>query len=173
MTAPIDRAVVIGDGSWGTALAILLAKNGVATTLWSAFPQQTAELRERGVNERFLPGVPLPEGLSFSADPFEASEGAELAVSVVPTQFLRDVAERFEDALKGTVPVVSATKGLEVETLRQPSEILSEVLGGRPTGVLSGPRPRRRGRARLAGIRRLRERGPAARDDRSSGPEQR
>lgn len=139
MSAPIERAVVIGDGSWGTAIAMLLAQNGVATTMWSAFPQHVAELRERRENLRFLPGIPLPDGLSFSADPFEASEKADLAVSVVPTQYLREVAERFEDALKGTVPIVSATKGLEIETLRRPSQILNQVLGPRGTCVLSGP----------------------------------
>jgi len=139
MSAKIERAIVIGDGGWGTAIAILLAENGIETTLWSAFPEQTDELRERHVNERFLPGIELPESLSFAADPFEAADGVELAVSVVPTQFLRDVVQRFEDALKGTVPVVSATKGLEIETLRRPSEILVEVLGPRPICVLTGP----------------------------------
>ena len=135
----IERAVVLGDGSWGTSLALLLQENGVQTTLWSAFPEQAQEMVEKRENARFLPGVPLPEGLAISADPFAAAEGAQLAVSVVPTQFLRDVAARFEDALKGDVPIVSATKGLEIETFRTPSRILAEVLGRRPLGVLSGP----------------------------------
>lgn len=135
----VKRALVIGDGSWGTALAMILAKNGVATTLWSAFPEQTEELREHRENRRFLPGVALPDSLEFTADPFAAAQGADLAISVVPTQFLRGVAERFEDALPGTLPVVTATKGLEIETLRRPSEILVDVLGDRPSCVLTGP----------------------------------
>lgn len=135
----VQRAVVLGDGSWGTTLAILLQEAGVQTTLWSAFPEQAQEMVEKRENARFLPGVPLPEGLEVSADPFAAAEGAQLAVSVVPTQFLRDVAERFEDALKGDVPIVSATKGLEIESFHTPSQILEEVLGQRPLGVLSGP----------------------------------
>jgi glycerol-3-phosphate dehydrogenase (NAD(P)+) len=133
------KAVVIGDGSWGTTLAILLAKNGVEVCLWSAFPEQSEELQEHRENKRFLPGVKLPENMSFSADPATAVEGAELAVSVVPTQFLRSVAERFEDAMPGTLPVVTATKGIEVETFQHPLKILQEVLGERDYCVLTGP----------------------------------
>lgn len=134
-----EKAVVIGDGSWGTTLAITLAKKGVATSLWSAFPEQVAEMREARENKRYLAGIPFPDSLSVTADPFEAAEGAEVAVSVVPTQYLRGVIEKFEDALPGTVPVVTATKGLEIETFHSPSEIIREVLGERAICVLSGP----------------------------------
>ena len=133
------RAVVIGDGSWGTTLAKLLAENGVETTLWSHDPAQTETLRRKRENPRFLAGVELPENLRFSADPHAASEGAELAVSVVPTQYLRGVAARFEDAIAGNVPFVSATKGIEIESFKTPSQILVEVLGERPVCVLTGP----------------------------------
>jgi glycerol-3-phosphate dehydrogenase (NAD(P)+) len=133
------RALVIGDGGWGTALAILLCERGIETTLWSHAPQDTDELRSARENKRFLPGVPLPEALRFSADPYSASEGAELVVSAVPTQYLRSVAARFEDALPGSLPLVTATKGLEIETLKRPSEILVEVLGERGICVLTGP----------------------------------
>ena len=133
------RAVVIGDGGWGTTLAMLLVRNGVQTTLWSAFPEQAEELRRTRRNERFLPGVELPAELQISADPFDAARDCDLALSAVPTQFLRAVAERFEDALPGDVPVLSATKGIEIETFRTPSEILRSVLGARPIAVLSGP----------------------------------
>jgi glycerol-3-phosphate dehydrogenase (NAD(P)+) len=135
----IERAVVIGDGGWGTTLALLLVRAGVHTTLWSAFPEQSAELAKRRENQRFLPGVPLPKELAFSADPFVAARAADLALSVVPTQYLREVAARFEDALPGSVPIISATKGIEIETFRTPLAILREVLGERPMGVLSGP----------------------------------
>ncbi len=133
------RALVIGDGGWGTTLALVLHRNGLEVTLWSAFPAQAEELRTSRENRRFLPGVELPDGMQFSADPHSAAEGAELVVSVVPTQFLHGVAERFEDALSGTVPLVTATKGLEIETFRAPSRILLDVLGERPLCVLTGP----------------------------------
>ena len=135
----LQRALVIGDGAWGTTLALSLARNEVATTLWSAFPEQTKAMQETRRNERFLPGVDLDQQhLSFSADPFTSAEGAQLVVSVVPTQFVRDVASRFEDALK-SLPIVSASKGLEMETFRTPTQIYTQVLGERPVAVLTGP----------------------------------
>ncbi len=133
------RVCVIGDGGWGTTLALLLHKGGAKTTLWSAFPEQVEELRAQRENKRYLPGIPLPEGLTVSADPFEAGRNVDLVVSVVPTQFLRKVAETFEDALAGDVPIATATKGIEIETFRTPSEIIEEVLGKRRMAVISGP----------------------------------
>lgn len=137
--APLRRAVVIGDGAWGTTLALLLVKKGVATTLWSHSPEYARELAERRENPRFLPGIRLPDELVITADPPTAAFGAELAISAVPTQFLRGAATLFDDALPGDAGIVSATKGLEIETLRRPSEILAETLGGRPVCVLTGP----------------------------------
>jgi glycerol-3-phosphate dehydrogenase (NAD(P)+) len=133
------RALVIGDGSWGTTLALLLCRGGIDTVLWSPFLEHSEELLRARENLRFLPGIPLPDNMQFSADPYSAAEGVELVVSVVPTQYLRGVAEKFEDALPGSLPIVTATKGLEVETLRRPSEILTEVLGERVICVLTGP----------------------------------
>jgi len=136
---PIHKAVVIGDGGWGTTIALLLCRNGIETRLWSAFPDQAAELQRDRVNGRYLPGVTLPPELVVTADPFAAAEGVDVAFSVVPTQFLRAVAEKFEDALGGGVPLVTATKGIEIETFRTPGEILAEVLGKRPLVALAGP----------------------------------
>ena len=136
---PIGRAVVLGDGSWGTTLAQLLAQQGVRTALWSPFLEQSREMEAARENRRFLPGVALHGNLSFSADPLTVTEGVELAVSAIPTQYLRASLEKFEDALSGRVPVVTATKGLEIETLRRPTQIIARVLGERPTCVLTGP----------------------------------
>lgn len=133
------RALVIGDGGWGTALALVLHKNGIPVTLWCAFPDHARELAETRENKRFLPGIVIPADVTITADPETAAHGADLVVSVVPTQYLRRVAERFEDVLSGGVPIVSATKGLEIETFKTPSQILEEVLGPRPMCVLTGP----------------------------------
>ncbi|MFN0242486.1 MAG: NAD(P)H-dependent glycerol-3-phosphate dehydrogenase [Planctomycetota bacterium] len=135
----IRRTLVIGDGSWGTTLALLLHRNGQRVKLWSAFPDHARELREARENRRFLPGIHLPAEIEITADAYSAAEGAELVVSVVPTQYLRGVALKFEDALPGNMPIVSATKGIEIETFKTPSQILAEVLGERPICVLSGP----------------------------------
>jgi len=135
----VKHALVIGDGGWGTTLAIILARNGIPVTLWANFPEHARELAQTRVNQRFLPGVAIPPQVSFSADPSTAAEHVDFVVSAVPTQYLRGVAERFEDALGGDVPVVSATKGIEIETFKTPSQILDEVLGRRPICVLTGP----------------------------------
>ncbi len=132
-------ALVIGDGSWGTTLALHLWRNGVNARLWSAFPEMAHEIERTRENKRFLPGVPLPPEIVISADPHRAADGIDLAVSVVPTQYLRGVALRFEDALTGKLPIVSATKGIEIETFKTPTQILSEVLGERAMCVLTGP----------------------------------
>jgi len=138
-SSPEQRILVVGDGSWGTTLAKLLAEGGMSTVLWSAFPEQAEAIRDVRENSLFLPGVPLPESLEVTADTFSAARGVELAISAVPTQFLRGGALRFEDALPGRVPIVSATKGLEIETLHRPTEILKGALGERPMCVLTGP----------------------------------
>ncbi len=136
---PFQRAVVMGDGGWGTALALLLHHRGVQVTLWGHSPEHVDEMLEQRENRRYLPGIKLPTALRISADPSTACHRAQLLVSAAPTQFLRSVAERFEDVLDGAAPIVSATKGLEIETLKRPTEILEDVFGERPMCVLSGP----------------------------------
>ena len=116
----IERVVVIGDGAWGTTLALLLFRSGIKTTLWSAFHEQAEELHTQRENSRYMPGVPLPEELEITADAFEAAKEVDLAFSVVPTQFLRGVAETLEDVLAGDGPVVTAPRGLETETSLTP-----------------------------------------------------
>jgi len=135
----VQRALVIGDGSWGTTLAVRLARNGIDTTIWSAFPEQAAAMERDRANESYLPGIAFPDNLRPSADPFAAADGVDFVVSVVPTQFVSQVALKFEDALKGDIPIVTASKGLEIETFRTPSQILRRVLGERSICVLTGP----------------------------------
>jgi glycerol-3-phosphate dehydrogenase (NAD(P)+) len=139
LTRAFQQAVVIGDGGWGTALALILVRNGLVVRMWCHDPQQAQTLTRERENKRYLPGVALPEGISFHADPHEACTGADLAVSVVPTQFLRGVAGLFEEALSGQVPIVSATKGLEIESFLTPTAILRQCIGERAMCVLTGP----------------------------------
>ena len=137
--AAARTVTVLGDGSFGTALSLQLAKNDCEVRLWSAFAEQSAAIARDRENKRYLPGIHLPGNVHPVPDPIEATADAELVVSVVPTQHLRSVAERFEPALSEHVPLVSASKGLEIETFHRPSEILLEVLGARPIAVLTGP----------------------------------
>ena len=81
------KAVVIGDGGWGTALSMVLLGNGHAVSLWGPFPDYMAAMRESRANSPYLPGVDLPPELTLTSDPAEAAAGADLAVLAVPTQF--------------------------------------------------------------------------------------
>ncbi len=134
------KLTVLGDGGWGTALALLLHGTGARVALWGAFAEYVETLKSERENVKFLPGIALPKDLLITADPQEALEGTEMVVSVAPTQFLSGVIERVRAAIPSGVPVVSASKGIENETLRRPTVIWQEALAdGRSLAVLSGP----------------------------------
>ena len=134
------RACVLGDGGWGTTLGLLLLEKGLQVQVWGVDPEYTAKVQRTRANPRFLPHVPLPEGISFSSDPEECLERAELVVSAVPTQFLRSALAPCRPFLPGGVPFVSCSKGLEEGTGLLPSQVIQEVLEPEiPLVVLSGP----------------------------------
>jgi glycerol-3-phosphate dehydrogenase (NAD(P)+) len=123
-----QRAAVIGAGSWGTALAALLANKGYATRLWGRDAALMADIARRSENARYLPGIALPEGLTATGDLAWALESAELVTLVVPSHALRAMAEQLAGVLPAGVTVVSAMKGIENESLELPSQILESVL---------------------------------------------
>ncbi len=135
----MSRIAVIGDGGWGTALAISALRAGSDVALWSAFPDYAAKFAASRENTKFLPGVSVPEEITITADAAEALSGAELVISAVPTQFVRETVSRVAGSLPAEGVVASASKGLERGTLKRPSEILTDVVAGRPVAVLSGP----------------------------------
>ncbi len=139
---------VIGAGSWGTALAILLARKEVDTTLWSRSEDFALELRMSRENKKYLPGHPLPSTLKITSDLGEAVLGTDVLLIVVPSHGLRRVGERISYILDNNPDadivkaVVSASKGIENETLLTMTEVLEEVMPERLRGqvaALSGP----------------------------------
>ncbi len=135
----LARVGVVGDGGWGTALALQAHARGRSVRIWGAFPDYVEEQRRTRRNPRFLPGIEIPEGIGYTAEPAEVAD-ADLLVSAVPTPFLRSVAGKIAPHLRPRTPVLSLTKGLEQGTLARPSEILRAELGRRvPLAVLSGP----------------------------------
>jgi glycerol-3-phosphate dehydrogenase (NAD(P)+) len=133
---------VVGAGSWGTALANLLAEKGYPIDLW-VFEQeicrQIAETRENGV---FLPGIQLSNNLRPSTDLAEVVRGKGLVLIVVPSHVMRVVAGRMAPDLEPEAIVVSASKGIENETLLTMSGVLKEAAAGLSDdrlAVLSGP----------------------------------
>lgn len=123
----LDVAVV-GAGSWGTALARVLAKKGHQVSLWAMEAEVVAEIREHRENRTFLPGVLLPENLQASNDLAQVVRGKGLVVSVVPSQFVSTVLGGAAADLHPEAQVLSASKGIEVSTGRRMDEVLSEIL---------------------------------------------
>jgi len=137
-----EKIGVIGAGSWGTTLADLLAKKGEEVTLWAYEPELVREMAETGVNTPFLPGINLSPRLSFTNSLQEAVSDKELLLFVVPSQVLRGVLKSILPFLPGDAVIISASKGIELDTLMLVSQIYKELLPGelyRNFAALSGP----------------------------------
>lgn len=131
---------MLGGGGWGTALAIHLARIGHDTRLWARDAALVSDMRERRANAVYLPDVRFPAALRATADLEEALTGAELVVSAVPSHGTRHVLARAASSIAAGSIVVSASKGLEQDTLFRVSEIIEQELAGRVhVAVLSGP----------------------------------
>ncbi|MFH1797904.1 MAG: NAD(P)H-dependent glycerol-3-phosphate dehydrogenase [Candidatus Omnitrophota bacterium] len=132
----MSKVSVIGDGGWGTTLALLLYFKGIDTVLWSVSPEYADQLDKKRENTKFLKGISLPCDLKITSDDSLVKE-AEYAFFVVPCEYLRAVADRFAGAKFSHI--VSATKGIENGSLKRPSEILAEYFQGSHISVLCGP----------------------------------
>lgn len=133
------KVSVFGSGGWGTALAVLLAKNEHEVTLWSYRGEQVEQLRQDRENRRNLPGVMFPVKLNLSSK-LESASTAEMLVMAVPSFAVRDTAKQVRPYLKKGTIVVSVSKGIERESGKRYTEVLREVLGkGYPIVALSGP----------------------------------
>ncbi len=139
MTAPYQRVTVVGGTSWGTTLALLLTNVGRDVTMLLRTEDEARELRLRRENVRLLPGVPLPLTIEVSAAPGEALRDAELVVMAVPAQRMRENIRRVAGALPAGVPVLSAAKGVELDTGLRMTQVLAAAAPGHPLLALSGP----------------------------------
>ncbi len=139
----MSRINVLGSGAWGTAIALSLhQRGGHAVTLWSHNEEEAREIAALAENKRFLPGFAIPQDLKVTSAP-ESVVGAEILVSVVPSQFLRATLERLTPHMHSGQTIVSATKGLEDKTLLRMTQVIESVLEPAaleiPVGALSGP----------------------------------
>lgn len=131
---------VLGVGSWGTALAMLLARNGHTVRLWGHDPEEVAPLQRDRENRRYLPGILFPATLTVGVDLAEALAGVELALVVTPSHAYRATLERLRPHLPATAGLAWATKGLEPGSGLFLHEVTAEVLGAAwPAAVISGP----------------------------------
>ena len=133
------KVSVLGDGGWGTALALVSHRKGNPTLLWSAFPDYAKFLTEKRENQKFLPGVPLPKEMKISSDLKEAVSFGEILILAIPTQFLRNVLHKLKEFDLSKKILVSVAKGIEKKTFLRPSEIVESILGRVNLVILSGP----------------------------------
>ena len=132
------KAVVLGSGGWGTALALVLCDNGHDVTLWSHSPEKAAQMARSRENP-LLEGVPLPEALHISGD-LNCLEGAELVVSAPPSFAVRATGEKACPYLRPETVLVTVSKGIERETGLRMSQVLQETTGNIcKVAALSGP----------------------------------
>jgi glycerol-3-phosphate dehydrogenase (NAD(P)+) len=129
---------VLGGGSFGSAIANLLAGNGQAVRLWMRDPEQAAYIREHGENPRYLKGVKINPLVEPVCDLEQAIEQSELIFVALPSTALRDALLPFAEKLSGKM-LISTTKGIEANTFKLMSEILQEVAPQARIGVMSGP----------------------------------
>jgi len=134
------RVSVLGDGGWGTALALVNLRRGNDVMLWSAFPEYAEVLRKKRENVKFLPGIKLPASLRITSDLKEAVAFGDVLVLSIPSQFLRRVVAQLKGLPYQKKILVSTAKGIEKKTCLRPTQILRELLGKKvPIVVLSGP----------------------------------
>ncbi|RJP56160.1 MAG: NAD(P)-dependent glycerol-3-phosphate dehydrogenase [Candidatus Auribacter fodinae] len=133
---------VIGDGAWGTALALLLNDAGHKVTIWGAFPDYIDEVRITRKNDKYLPGVIIPDNITLTADESDCFDGCGLIVLATPSKFMRSICRRIKPFIRQArcnAPYMSVAKGIENDTLLRMSEVISQELETDNVAVLSGP----------------------------------
>ena len=135
----MSRVAVLGSGSWGTTLAVHLANAGHEARIWGHPPEDLARMEADRENQKFLPGIMLPDRVKVRPELEAALEGAEYALFVVPSQVLRSVARQVAAAGSRPARCVCASKGLELGTRLRLSQVLEETLTTTDVVVLTGP----------------------------------
>jgi len=139
MTATGSGVAVIGAGSWGTTLAIQIARGAGAVRLWGRDASLVSTMQATRENPRYLPGIALSAGVRATTDHAEALRGADLVLVAVPSHFVRATLGPMVRAVPTGAAVLSATKGFEPGTALRMSELLAELLPEHPVAALSGP----------------------------------
>ncbi len=146
-----QKITIIGDGAMAIVMGLLLESRGNDVTIWGAFPDHVAQLIQNREDRQRLPGHSIPDSIRLISDDRQAFRDAQLIVSAVPTQYMRDVWVRLAPHLPAHTPIVSVAKGIETATLLRPTQIIAQVLDHaekspspttpkpRPLGALSGP----------------------------------
>jgi glycerol-3-phosphate dehydrogenase (NAD(P)+) len=132
------KVSLMGGGSWGTTVASLVCRNA-PVTLWARNPDTVTEINEKHSNETYLPGATLPDRLTATNSISEAASAADVVIMGSPSHNFRAVLEQVKLHIRPWVPIITLTKGLELESGLRMTEVINEVLPGHPAGVLTGP----------------------------------
>src|SRR5512146_2228324 len=127
----MKRIAIIGAGGWGTALAITLARKGRPVQLWAYEPEVVESISRRRVNEFYLSGREIPDSVTVTNELGKALQGAEIVLTVMPSHVCRALFEQMVPSLRPEMNLVSATKGIETESLMRVSQIIRAVVGRR------------------------------------------
>ena len=131
--------LVLGNGGWGTALAMTLHSNGHPVRVWGHDAAYCEEIEATRENRKYLPGVKIPGGILFGADSVTLAAEADTVFSVIPTQFLRTTLQSLQEHLPPRALYVTCSKGFERNTLALPSRIIQSCFDSAGISVLSGP----------------------------------
>ena len=132
------KVCILGGGSWGIGLSVVLHKNGHEVTVWSAVPAEIQMLQENH-EHKMLPGVKLPEDMIFTTDDKQAIEGKDLLVMAVASSYTRSTAHRISPLVAQGQKIVSVSKGIEEHTLMTQAQIIEDEIPQAQVAVLSGP----------------------------------
>ena len=132
------KVCILGGGSWGIGLSVVLHKNGHEVTVWSAVPAEIQMLQENH-EHKMLPGVKLPEDMIFTTDDRQAVEGKDLLVMAVASSYTRSTAHRISSLVAQGQKIVSVSKGIEEHTLMTQAQIIEDEIPQAQVAVLSGP----------------------------------
>ncbi len=134
-----QHIAVLGDGGWGTTLAVLLSEKGHRVSLWSAFENYARMMAKTRLNPNFLPGVKIPQDIQITSDIKTALANKQIVVLAVPSQYTRGVLSKVKGNFTKKTIFLSVTKGIEIGSSKRISEVIHTILGPVRLAVLSGP----------------------------------
>ncbi len=139
MNNKIKKITILGDGGWGTTLAIHLAKKGYPVKIWGPFPEYLQCLRKDRINKKFLPDIKIPESIIFSDDLTQAIEDSQLIIIAIPSKYAPGIIRQLKGKDISQKTILSVIKGIDTKTLKTMSELIHQELGTVRLAILSGP----------------------------------
>ena len=139
MNIQIKKIGIVGDGGWGTTLAIHLAKKKYPVMLWGPFQQYLRHVQKTRINSKFLPGIPIPRTVKFTHNLQDMVSYADLIVLATPSEYLPQTLKKLKKLDVSQKIILSVTKGIDTKTLLRMSQVIHQELGKVHLAVLSGP----------------------------------